>query len=553
MPVLSSGLVDLPDSGSGAGLVKITRDSKGRVEGTQSATTDDLTEGANLYFTDGRADARVAVLAADLASSASGKGDDLVAEVAHSGVGPAYLQTLSAVRNGEEVAAIKAIPAAQHAAIYTGSSTYDATADLNDLIADMIGRGGQILLPRGKVQTTGLTLNYGLLAADDSLVNRITIRGHGSKASELQMTAATGNVVNVAGQWGLAPTLTIEGVRLRGNGGTTRGLRASNVAGLNLRDVVCQGAQYGWEFEDCLALNLINASTIFNTYGARLFRTTNTYPNLINMFGGSIGGNSVWGLESTGGTNLNLCGVGVEGNGDGQATGAATSWGIKVIDAGAEGGVAVNLDGCYFEVNNGQADLWVLQSSRAVSVKAGGNTFNRISNTNYTVNNVRLETSGTGTIAADLGTNAYWTAGTYVRDAARRSVLATGVANSVNVTYEHSMGASSSEVDRPFLAQSGRLNDPDTHVQGWIRGDGASSTIVSQCRVSTYTRAGTGDYEVVFEHNIPAAKCYAISLESTVPVCWQVVSETASSIRFTVKNGAGAAVDATRVFVQALG
>ncbi|KOQ78884.1 hypothetical protein ABW45_04785 [Stenotrophomonas maltophilia] len=49
-------LADLPNSGVGGALVKITRDAKGRVSGTQSATTDDLAEGAiNLYFTTARA------------------------------------------------------------------------------------------------------------------------------------------------------------------------------------------------------------------------------------------------------------------------------------------------------------------------------------------------------------------------------------------------------------------------------------------------------------------------------------------------------------------
>lgn len=46
----------LADSGAGAALWKFTRDSFGRVEGTESATTDDLAEGvANLYHTDERA------------------------------------------------------------------------------------------------------------------------------------------------------------------------------------------------------------------------------------------------------------------------------------------------------------------------------------------------------------------------------------------------------------------------------------------------------------------------------------------------------------------
>ncbi len=50
------GLADLADSGVGATPIKrIARDAKGRVSGTQNATTDDLPEGSNLYFTDKRA------------------------------------------------------------------------------------------------------------------------------------------------------------------------------------------------------------------------------------------------------------------------------------------------------------------------------------------------------------------------------------------------------------------------------------------------------------------------------------------------------------------
>ncbi len=53
-------LEDLPDTGAGAALVRITRDAKGRVAGTQSASTTDLAEGTNLYFTNARVDARIA-------------------------------------------------------------------------------------------------------------------------------------------------------------------------------------------------------------------------------------------------------------------------------------------------------------------------------------------------------------------------------------------------------------------------------------------------------------------------------------------------------------
>lgn len=48
------GLADVPDEGGGA-LLRFQRDGKGRVAGTSEATTDDLPEGGNLYFTDERA------------------------------------------------------------------------------------------------------------------------------------------------------------------------------------------------------------------------------------------------------------------------------------------------------------------------------------------------------------------------------------------------------------------------------------------------------------------------------------------------------------------
>ncbi|GAB3053994.1 hypothetical protein [Stenotrophomonas tumulicola] len=52
-------LAKVEDSGDGQDLVKVTIDAYGRVIATASATTSDLVEGSNLYFTDPRADARV--------------------------------------------------------------------------------------------------------------------------------------------------------------------------------------------------------------------------------------------------------------------------------------------------------------------------------------------------------------------------------------------------------------------------------------------------------------------------------------------------------------
>jgi len=65
-------LAQLTDTGTGTGLWKFTRNAFGLVSGTEAATTDDLAEGASLYYTDERAqDAIAAALAAGTHSGIS--------------------------------------------------------------------------------------------------------------------------------------------------------------------------------------------------------------------------------------------------------------------------------------------------------------------------------------------------------------------------------------------------------------------------------------------------------------------------------------------------
>lgn len=471
--------------------------------------------------------------------------------------GPAYLKTESDIRAGKAVEMERFLPKNQLSAIRSSGSTYDAAGDLLTAINAMKGRGGELLLPHGQLRVGAETFaDFTGMASDDGNT-RLVISGQGKKASEIRAlsTMTTGSVLSVRGTWGVPLSLVLRDFRITANLGSTRALKVQDVAGLTMEDFICRNGFLGWEFIDVLAINGRDASTIYNTYGCNHERLANTYPNLVNLVGGSIGGNSVYGMLSTGGTNLNLFGLGIEGNGVSQPLAAVTSWGVKVLDPGAEGGAAVNVQGCYFEVNNGQADLWVAQNAgREVCVQTSGNTFNRISNTNYTTNNIRLETTNAGSaIRADLGSNAYWTAGTYVRDTTRRSVYGVGVADSIDIAYEPSMGAQSSQVDRPALAQSGRINDPACTPQTWLRASGTASTVGSSRRLATYVRNGVGDYTITLEHDVPAAKCLLISLESSVPLCWQIISETGAAVNINVRNAAGALTDPTRLHVAVLG
>lgn len=79
--VITLGLADVPDEGGGT-LQKTAFDAKGRKTGTSEATTTDLSEGTNLYFTDERAAAAAPV------QSVNGETGDVVLDASDVGAQP---------------------------------------------------------------------------------------------------------------------------------------------------------------------------------------------------------------------------------------------------------------------------------------------------------------------------------------------------------------------------------------------------------------------------------------------------------------------------------
>ncbi|WP_312239061.1 hypothetical protein [Stenotrophomonas sp.] len=182
------GLEDLPDSGAGA-LIAITRDAKGRVSGTRAATTTDLAEGTNLYFTAARADARIA--------AQKGQPNGVVPLGADSLIPTAYLPPLALT----DVAVVNS-QAAQLALVAQEGDVAVRT----DISKNYIHNGGtagtmadwtELLTPAAPVQSVnGQTGNVTLAAAD---VGAATA-AQGAKAdSALQsIVPGTGITVNNA-------------------------------------------------------------------------------------------------------------------------------------------------------------------------------------------------------------------------------------------------------------------------------------------------------------------------------------------------------------------
>lgn len=463
---------------------------------------------------------------------------------------PAYLKTVSDMLQAGEVDVLRGIPRAQWAAIIAGSSSYDASADINALLASMAARGGALVLPAGKISVaSGLLLDYTGLANDEGNT-RIVIRGQGSKSTEVKLTASSGAVLEVRGSWPYAQNLELSSMRLTGSVGTTRALKIQSCPAVELRNVILRGAQYGVELIDVLALEWFNSSSVFNTYGLRAYRDTLTYPNKFNFFGGSIGGNGIYGAKIEGGCLTNVNGVAFEGNGLSEAV-AANAFGLYILDAGAEGRAAANISGCYFEGNKGKADVWVNQTSLEVSASFCGNTFNRLSSSIFTENNIRLETSSTGKINAVANSNGFMRAGTYTAASGRRTILGTGATRSITLD-ESGNTYLDYATDGPFVP--GQTVEAQLVPQAYARFAWSGGVLLTQAsrQVSSIVRNGTGDYSITWKHDLSGSSpCYQFSAEGEYK--YTLFSESASAVRVLFTNIAGSAIDPLRVYVSVFG
>lgn len=134
------GLKAFGDSGVGAALVKITRDLYGRVQGTQAATTSDLAEGSNLYYTDERAqDAIAAAIAAGTRTGitityndAANKFDFTVAGGV-GGVGMSLLASATVSGSAASILTVSGLSLAAYKSFFIVFSLKNATASASNL------------------------------------------------------------------------------------------------------------------------------------------------------------------------------------------------------------------------------------------------------------------------------------------------------------------------------------------------------------------------------------------------------------------------------------
>lgn len=195
--------------------------------------------------------------------------------------------------------------------------------------------------------------------------------------------------------------------------------------------------------------------------------------------------NSKQGAIGTLGAGNKITGMTCEGNG---TQGDLSTGGMILNLRGDNGYACLTIESSYFEGNKGIADLLLDNvSASPVTVKLTGCNFNRTSATKYTVNNIKLSSSGGGALTLLTESCAFSSLGSYVPDSPARLFVTVG--NNcewldVGSRFNEVTSLGTSGLDRPYRS---------TSMNGYVNINGNA---IYAPRGVAASRTSTGIYNV---------------------------------------------------------
>jgi len=276
----------------------------------------------------------------------------------------------------------------------------------------------------------GLYLHSTTVTSDRSVdqdLGRISFKGMGEYTTRIDY-AGSGACFSIKGalSGAVAPwesNQRIESMTLVGPSRAvgTFGVYADNAAYVYFKRLYITNFSYGMYLESVDQSYFEHLKLRYNTKGLFAIKSTGTHPNNLVFTSCHISGNLEFGAYFKGAANICFFGGGVEHNGT-----TTPGWGLAIEDAGYQGEIGLSCHGVYFEGNEGQADVMILNTATDLvknvvhSFVACG--FKRTSNTHYTTNNIYTDFDDPATVGLQTvnlvgcGFNGY---NTYVPDAGR--------------------------------------------------------------------------------------------------------------------------------------
>ena len=188
----------------------------------------------------------------------------------------------------------------------------------------------------------------------------------------------------------------------------------------HLSNISVQHMGTGFSIRDCLSNEYTNLYARDNNIGFSISRSVpgGTLPNAMSFSKIVATGNSITGVYfDLMGAGNSWVGGSIEGNG---TPGSLGSFGFKANLLGDNGLGCLDMRSGYFESNAGVADLDLDNVGTApVNVMVSLTQFHRLSEAHHTTSNIRLRSTGGGTLNLILNGNGFVSGGDYVPSPAR--------------------------------------------------------------------------------------------------------------------------------------
>lgn len=256
--------------------------------------------------------------------------------------------------------------------------------------------GGVVYFPKGSYSLVASGLSNSRLA--NSALGRVSLVGEDENGTRLVYTGAGSTCISIANNHTLSgeefasyqtiSDMTIIGPSLRAS---SFGIVMNVGSFPKFERLNIQSFDFAMYLQDVDHAYFEKVNNRFNLRG--LFATKNaspgtasTQPNNFTFVSCSLSNNTNYGAHILGGSDINFYGGDVEYNGSVGAGG----FGLQFEDCGYEGGRGANIDGVYFEGNNGIADVILKQATDAsvdlAVVHRIASDFKRLSNSVKTTN-----------------------------------------------------------------------------------------------------------------------------------------------------------------------
>lgn len=319
---------------------------------------------------------------------------------------------------------------------------------------------------------------------------RVSLKGQSHSSTIIKYTG-TGTALKLLGSNPSAPSQGINSsddfgnfLMINPNGPAGVGLRMEDRAFADYERMTFFKFQTGAIIDGSLSSTIKNLQVGYGEVGIRFMSGEVSLCNALIFEGLRLQSNSKQGAVGTFGAGNRITGMTCEGNG----TQADLNTGGMILNLRGDNGYAcLTIDASYFEGNKGAADLLLDNVSAApVTVKLTGCNFNRTSSTDYTVNNIKLSSSGGGALTLLTESCAFSSLNSYVPDPTRLFVSVGNNCEWIDVgsRFNELVSLGTSGLNRPYRS---------TSMNGNVNINGA---ITYAPRGVTASRTSTGLYNI---------------------------------------------------------